>query len=219
MLAFIIVGLIAIIIISIILLTKKTEPATPTVTEQQPISTSIIDEIDDLKTVDIGLIDQLEGHDFELYVARLLVELGYKRVYKTTNSRDFGADVVFVDRFGNQTVIQTKRHQENNIIGVSAVQEVYTSKRYYKARNALVLTNSTFSSPCETLAGVNHVLLLDRSDLKKIISYFITDQYENAQSILESDPRVIHESWNDMKVEYKVIRKDKKADHLLRSRA
>lgn len=213
MLALIIVGFIALIavIALIIVLTKKTESATPTVTEQQLTPTSIIDEIEDLKTVDIQLIDQLVGHDFELYVARLLVELGYERVYKTTNSRDFGADVVFVDRSGNQTVIQTKRHQENNIIGVSAVQEVYTSKRYYKARNAIVLTNSTYSSPCETLAGVNHVLLLDRSDLKKIISYFKSDRFELAKSILESEPRIIHESWNDMKEVYKVVRKDKRA--------
>ena len=65
----------------------------------------------DLKAIDITHIDKmLDGSEFELYLYRLFLELGYTGVYKTTNSRDFGADVVFTDRDGIRNVVQAKRY-------------------------------------------------------------------------------------------------------------
>lgn len=182
-----------------------------------PTSMSNVDW-EDLAAIDIHRLDLMaDGSEFELYIARLLVELGYKGVYKTTGSRDFGADVVFIDSAGNQTVIQAKRYSVDNLVGLSAVQEVYTSKRFYKARNAVVITTSKYTHACETLAGVNHVLLLDRDDLIKIIELYRTGQYELAKQVIEQEPRVILESWTDMKEEYKVIKQDKKSDKVLKS--
>jgi restriction system protein len=178
-----------------------------------------LEEIDDLSAIDITRIDAMsDGSEFELYIARLLVELGYNGVYKTTGSHDFGADVVFIDTRGNQTVIQAKRYGLDNPVGLSAVQEVYASKRFYKARNAIVISSSRYTEACETLAGVNHVLLLDRYDLIKIIEHFKVGQYQEARDIIEREPRVILESWTDMKEEYKVIKKDKKADEILKAK-
>src|SRR5690606_8359647 len=127
----------------------------------------------DLKSIDINDIDRMaDGSEFEMYLYRLLLELGYSGVYKTTNSRDFGADVVFTDREGVRNVVQAKRYSIDNPVGISAVQEVFSCMRYYKAKKAIVISSAKFTEPCETLAGINHVKLLDRNDLIKMIEGF-----------------------------------------------
>jgi len=57
--------------------------------------------------IDIKDIDKMtDGHEFELYLYRLFVALGYTGVYKTVGSGDFGADLVFTDRSGVRNVIR-----------------------------------------------------------------------------------------------------------------
>jgi restriction system protein len=203
-----------ILIIGIIILTfiKRHQAGIPSSSFPQSI-----EDTEDLTAVDINRIDQMEdGSEFELYIAKLLVELGYRGVYKTTGSRDFGADVVFIDSLGNQTVIQAKRYSTDSSVGLSAVQEIFTSKRF-KARNAIVTATTRFTESCETLAGVNHVLLIDRNDLIKIIDLFKLGNHSQARAMIEAEPRTILESWTDIKEEYRVIKKDKKAEKLLKS--
>ncbi|MGO4542308.1 restriction endonuclease [Paenibacillus sp. 2TAB19] len=60
-----------------------------------------LEEYYDLKEVNIEKIDRMEdGSEFEMYLYRLFLHLGYQGVYKTVGARDFGADVVFTDREG-----------------------------------------------------------------------------------------------------------------------
>lgn len=92
----------------------------------------------DLKTITMAEIDRMEdGSGFEMYLYRLFIELGYSGVYKTVGSRDFGADVVFTDREGVRNVVQAKRYSISNPVGISAVQEVFSCMRYYKAKEPL----------------------------------------------------------------------------------
>lgn len=89
----------------------------------------------DLKAITIADIDRMEdGSGFEIYLYRLFMELGYSGVYKTVGSRDFGADVVFTDSEGVRNVVQAKRYRIDNPVGISAVQEVFSCMRYYKAK-------------------------------------------------------------------------------------
>lgn len=181
-----------------------------------PVHIPSVEDAEDLSKISIDDIDRMEdGSGFELYIARLLAELGYDGVYKTVGSRDFGADVVFIDRQGNQTVIQAKRYGQDHNVGLSAVQEVFASKRYYKAKNAIVIATTRFTDSCETLAGVNHVLLLDRNDLVQIIDYYKQGALDQAKNMIESEPRMILESWNSMRDSYQVIKKDMKADRMI----
>lgn len=57
---------------------------------------------------------------------RLLIELGYSGVYKTTGSLDFGADVVFTNRESVRNVIQAKRYSKEHTVGIGAVQDVFS---------------------------------------------------------------------------------------------
>ncbi|GIO10086.1 hypothetical protein J31TS6_61140 [Brevibacillus reuszeri] len=176
------------------------------------------EEIDPL-FIDIKDIDKMEdGSEFEMYLYRLLLALDYKGVYKTVGSGDYGADLVFTDRSGTRNVIQAKRYKADNPVGLSAVQEIYSSMRYYKAKKSIVISSSSFTGACETLAGVNHVRLIDRGDLIDIINLFKEKNIERVKEIIEAEPRVILESWSEYTNEIPEIKKDKKAEKLVLTR-
>jgi restriction system protein len=163
-------------------------------------------------------IDKMEdGSGFELYLYKLFLCLGYDDAYKTTGSRDFGADLVFTDRDGYRNVIQAKRYAVGNSVGLSAVQEVFGSMRFYKARKSIVITSSRFTDPCETLAGINGVKLLNRNDLIEIIELFKNQQHDKVKDIIESEPRLILDSWDSYRNDNKVMKKDHKAARLVAS--
>ncbi|WP_427051618.1 restriction endonuclease [Paenibacillus sp. TC-CSREp1] len=177
--------------------------------------TVVFDKEDyDLKDITLADIDRMEdGSGFEMYIYRLLIELGYSGVYKTVGSRDFGADVVFTDSDGVRNVIQAKRYAVHNPVGISAVQEVFSCMRYYKAKKAIVIATSRFTDSCETLAGINYVKLIDRTDLSNIIDALRTGDTFEVRRIIEAEPRKILESWSESNsTTLHEIRKDYKAE-------
>jgi restriction system protein len=166
--------------------------------------------IDPLK-ITIKDIDQMaDGSEFEEYLYRLFLALGYKDAYKTQGSRDFGADLVFTDREGYRNVVQAKRY--SNPVGLGAVQEVYGSMRYYRAKRSMVISSNQYTSACEELAGYNAVKLHNRSDLINIIDLFKSGEINKAKDIIESEPRIILDSWDNYMNNNKVIKKDFKAE-------
>ncbi|MBW7456092.1 restriction endonuclease [Paenibacillus sepulcri] len=170
----------------------------------------------DLKEIDIARIDRMEdGSEFEMYLYRLFLELGYQGVYKTVGARDFGADVVFTDREGVRNVVQAKRYTDS--VGISAVQEVFSCMRYYKAKKAIVIASAKFTEPSETLAGINHVKLLDRDDLISIIEAFKKDDIQAVKDRIEAEPRMILESWREANSPVlHEIKKDYKAEQYVK---
>ncbi|MDR0269413.1 restriction endonuclease [Paenibacillus sp.] len=121
--------------------------------------------------------------------------------------------MVFTDREGIRNVIQAKRYSVDNPVGVSAVQEVFSCMRYYKAKKAVVIATAKFTEPWETLAGVNHVKLLDRSDLINIIEAYKKDDIKAVKDRIEAEPRMILESWSEAtSVALHEIKKDYKAE-------
>ncbi|MNW40239.1 Restriction endonuclease [compost metagenome] len=149
-------------------------------------------------------IDRMEdGSEFEAYLHRLLTELGYDEVYKTTGSRDFGADLVFTDRHGLRNVVQAKRYGKQSPVGLSAVQEIFTSINYYHAQRSIVITTGRYTDSCRTLAGVNGVTLLHREDLEDMILLFKQRRYDEAMDILEREPEISEGGWNESKLRRK----------------
>ncbi|MGP0576834.1 restriction endonuclease [Paenibacillus peoriae] len=152
----------------------------------------------DPRKIGIQDIDRMEdGSEFELYLQRLLSALGYKDIYKTTSSRDFGADLVFTDREGVRVVIQAKRYGVQHPVGLGAVQEIYTSMRYYAADKSVVITSGRYTESCKILAAVNGVKLLDRNDLIDMINLFKTKRREEVMDLIESKTEVIASKWSE----------------------
>ncbi|WP_411343269.1 restriction endonuclease [Paenibacillus sp. WLX1005] len=150
----------------------------------------------DPRRITIADIDEMEGWEFERYLHRLFSELGYDDAYKTKDSSDYGADLVFTDRLGVRNVLQAKRYQASQAIGLDAVQEVYGSMRYYQAERSLVLTSAErFTGSCQTLAGVNEVKLLGRDDLLFVIRCFKAGRYDEAMDLIESEADFLTSPW------------------------
>lgn len=109
-------------------------------------------------------IDLMNGSEFELFLAILFNNLGY-RVTQTPASNDYGADLV-LEGMG-RIVVQAKRYK--NKVGVKAVQEINTARDYYGAQEAWVVTNNLFSTQAANLANSSSVRLIDRLELSDLI--------------------------------------------------
>lgn len=106
-------------------------------------------------------IDTMSGVDFELFLADYFISQGY-RVEVTQATGDFGADLIL--RKGRQSiVVQAKRWSSS--IGVSSVQQVIAAKQYYKATDALLVTNSTLTRNAIKLAAGTDVTVWTRNCL------------------------------------------------------
>lgn len=100
----------------------------------------------------------MDGHQYEYVVADFLKAKGYHGVKVTKGSGDFGVDVI-ATKHGAKYAVQCKLY--SSPVGVSAVQEVVAGKAYYGCTEAMVVTNSTFTSAAEKLAKSNGVILID----------------------------------------------------------
>ena len=109
-------------------------------------------------------INQMSGIEFETFLSRKLMDLGYK-VTGTPTVGDQGADLIA--KKNNKTmIIQAKRYSGS--VGNKAVQEVVGALNYYRGDQACVITNSIFTSSAKILAQKNNVILIDGHDLYSI---------------------------------------------------
>lgn len=110
----------------------------------------------------IADIDQMDGHAFEEFTARLLAGIGYQNVVVTKASGDYGVDVV-AEKDGVRWAFQCKRY--NGSLGLKPIQEVYAGAKKYGAAKAVVVTNSSFTKNAQQLARGIGVELWDRGRL------------------------------------------------------
>ncbi len=109
-----------------------------------------------------------DGIDFELFVADLFRQMGY-RCETTKRTGDMGADII-AEKIGEKIAIQCKRSR--NSISPNAVQEVFTSIQYYSCDKSIVITNSELTSGAKELAKVNNIEIIERSQLESLMKKF-----------------------------------------------
>ena len=102
-------------------------------------------------------VDTMTGLEFEKYVAKYLMNQGYKT--KLTEKYDLGIDIVAV-KDGIRYGVQVKRHK--GVVGANAVRQAVTALNLYDCDRAMVITNSYFSKTAIRLAGSNRCKLIDR---------------------------------------------------------
>lgn len=120
-------------------------------------------------------IDHMNGYEFEEYVKKLFVKLGYS-VFHTSLSGDQGADLI-LSKDGEKTTVQVKRY--SNKVSNKAVQEVVAAKAYYKCSKSIVVTNSFFTDAAIKLANANNVELIDRNGLTRLMHNISTNVSAN----------------------------------------
>ena len=137
----------------------------------------------------IAQVDKMDGRTFEEFLVTVFRRLGY-RAELTPYTGDFGADLVVI-RGGVREAVQAKR--SSRAVGVKAVQEVATARRYYNCQEALVVTNRSFTVAAQRLARANDVELWDRGELiEKLIASHRVDErsgtVEAAPAVLVGPP-------------------------------
>lgn len=116
------------------------------------------------------IFDDMEGSDFEMYCADLLLAMGYEDVEVTPASRDFGVDI-FAEKEGISYAFQCKCYADP--VGIKAVQEVYAGKDYYDSMVGVVITNQEFTKSAKEFADKLNVLLWDGDTVSKMISKYM----------------------------------------------
>ena len=110
-------------------------------------------------------VDSMDGLDFEKYVAKLLVAVGFHNV-SLTEQYDFGVDIV-AEKDGLRWGIQTKRY--SGLVKANAVRQVVTGLKLYNCDRAMVITNSSYSAVARRLAHANDCVLVDRAGLHRLV--------------------------------------------------
>lgn len=113
-----------------------------------------------------GLMDDMEGHDFEYFCAELLKKRGFVEVEVTKGSGDYGIDIL-AEKEGVTYAVQCKCYAAP--VGVKAVQEAYAGKDYYDRMVGAVMTNQYFTAPAVEAARKLKILLWDRGYLDSMI--------------------------------------------------
>ncbi|MCD7034487.1 restriction endonuclease [Metabacillus sp. GX 13764] len=118
-----------------------------------------------LRQSGIQEIDNMDGIQFENYLAALFKQLGYSAKV-TPSGGDYGADLILQGEKG-RIAVQAKRYKSK--VGIKAVQEIASAKAYYSANEAWVVTNSEFTAQARNLALSAHVRLIGRDELIQLI--------------------------------------------------
>ena len=100
---------------------------------------------------------------FEQHCKAVLIRLGW-HAETTKATGDQGADIV-ANRNGKRIVIQCKKY--TGPVGNDAVQQVQAARGYYRAHDAFVVTNSSFTKSAQQLAAVLGVQLLHNTEMPR----------------------------------------------------
>lgn len=121
-----------------------------------------------LNSITIDNINSLSGSEFEEFLYYLFLNMGFD-VTLTPKSHDYGADLIL--KIYNKTIVVQSKLYTSHSIGVSSVQEVYSSIKYYNADLGIVVTNSKFSKNSINLANSTNVLLWDKNMLIRLLNF------------------------------------------------
>lgn len=115
----------------------------------------------------IDKVDQMTGHDFEVWLEALFRRGGY-RTRRTRDADDGGADLILTKPGGARIAVQAKKLARNNV-GVKAISEVLRGREVYGCQEAWVVTNQGYTRQARDQAPKCGVKLLGRDDLIRLV--------------------------------------------------
>jgi restriction system protein len=139
-----------------------------------------------IRSTRIEEVDQMDGFEFEQYVADLLRKIGFKNVEVTKKTGDGGVDILAIDLKGEKTAIQCKR--QNSKVGFGAIQEIFMAKKRNKCKKAMVITNSYFTKPAFQVAIEERIELWTRErlmeEMRKVEPQFSLEEFVRSYYVL-----------------------------------
>lgn len=110
-------------------------------------------------------IMDLSPFEFELLVTNLFSGIGFE-TKQTRSSRDGGVDAIAFDSrplLGGKIILQAKRYK--NVVGVSAVRDLYGTMINEGANKGILVTTSHYGPDAYTFANDKPIELIDGSGL------------------------------------------------------
>ncbi|MCX5863554.1 MAG: restriction endonuclease [Deltaproteobacteria bacterium] len=160
--------------------------------------------------MNIIAVDKLSGRQFEAFLEKLLLDLGFTNVRQTPISGDFGGDIL-AEKDGKTCVIQAKRNART--VGVRAVQEAHAARDYYGVTDSMVIANRTFSGRAKELAHRCGCTLVDRLLLTDWLSGRFTSSADLFRYISEEGITRYRISNDDLVLAYRAL-KEKLGKHV-----
>lgn len=149
-----------------------------------------VNHIDERVTLDLAL--RMNWQMFECLVAALWAKQGGE-CYRTPGTKDYGVDVVALDGdFGHLAQVKSSGI-DGFRFGWDAVKEVVAGEAFYQNRHPKIkfkkfcITNQYFNSHASENAELNGVVLLDKSDLARMLE-------QRVVTLLEVE-RMLHTAW------------------------
>ena len=140
-----------------------------------------------LSNVTISDIDAISGFDFEEVLVYIFKYFGYKTKL-TKKSGDYGVDLFAMER-KIKYCIQAKLYY-NHSVGSNAIQQINTAKNYFNSDFAVVVTNAKYSKQALDMANKLKVILIDRTDLIKILNAYKSGKKKFLKKLLEEKKNV-----------------------------
>lgn len=109
---------------------------------------------------------RLTGEEFEIYMAQVLRDNGFRRVEVTRLSGDQGVDIL-AERNGKSYAVQCKNYA--GAVGNAAVQEAFAGAQFYGCDLAVVVCPGEFTRAARELADSTGVLLWDGERLSHMM--------------------------------------------------
>jgi len=120
----------------------------------------------------IERLRQLEGYEFEKFVAELWQRRGWDTTV-TTESNDQGIDIIATQStpYHEKELIQAKRYHESNRVGGPEIQQ-YVSLRHQEDNvdKVVVVTTSSFTDSAISIAKKANLKLIDAAGLAQLVS-------------------------------------------------
>ncbi|MCC8182329.1 MAG: restriction endonuclease [Clostridiales bacterium] len=104
---------------------------------------------------------EMDGVEYEAYVAELLRRQGFRDITFTPRTGDFGVDLL-ATHGRNRYAIQCKYY--SGAVGGAAVQEAAAGMAYYDCERGMVVTNSALTDGARELAQANGIEVMEYVD-------------------------------------------------------
>ena len=113
----------------------------------------------------LGGLLAMAHDDFELFVARLLVDSGYRDVKHSGKTGDQGVDVHAITPDGHYVIVQCKHYVPGNTIGGPVVQQFLGALVQHGAHLGMFVTTSDFTPQAQTVAQGRPLRLINGDEL------------------------------------------------------
>jgi SNF2 family DNA or RNA helicase len=141
------------------------------------------------RILDIADIDQLDGNSFETFSALLFSKMGFIAHVTEKRQGDGGIDLIAIN--GDSGLLVQCKSSQSSTIGWDAIKEVVGGAMRYQSKmpgvkfKKVAITNQRFNATASEQAAFNHVELIDRPLIDRMLQQHRITDFELDESLIK----------------------------------